>query len=144
MRKIKDLHESVKVYDSGYRGECDPEEIEQINCVSWFRHHYPQYQYLFFHPVNEGKIPVHYRTKLKKCGMLSGMSDCVLLVRTDLHPYALIELKRLDRTRSRISKDQKLVLNAAAEMGAFAAVACGAEQFKLAVADYLQPLYSKP
>jgi len=136
MKRIKGLSESVRVYDSGFRGSCPPEEIEQINSVSWFRHNYPQYQYLFFHPVNEGKIPVHYRAKLKKCGMLSGMSDCVLLVRTDLHPYALIELKRQDRTKSRISDDQKLVLNAAAEMGAFAAVACGFDEFKKSVDDY--------
>ncbi len=138
MRKIKGLHDSVKVYDSGYRGDCVTEEIDQINSVSWFRYTYPEYHYLFFHPVNEGKIPVQYRAKLKKCGMLPGMSDCVLLVSSMEYPYALIELKRKDRTKSKISSDQRAVLNAAADGGAFAAIACGAEEFKKAVADYLQ------
>jgi len=137
MKHPKGLSPGVKIYDSGLRGDCPVEHIEQINAVSWFRYHYPQYRYLFFHPVNEGNIPVHYRAKLNKCGMLPGMSDCVLLVSTDLHGYALIELKRQNRTKSKISEDQKRVLNAAFEAGAFAAVAYGAEQFKLAIADYL-------
>jgi len=133
----KGLNPDVKIYDSGHRGNCPVEDIDQINAVSWFRYHYPQYHYLFFHPVNESRIPVQYRVKLNKCGMLPGMSDCVLLVSTDLHGYALIELKRQDRTKSKISEVQKRVLNAADKNGAFAAVAYGADQFKLAIADYL-------
>ncbi len=138
MKHPKNLSEKVVIFDSGYRGQCPLEEIEQINSVSWFRYNYPEYYYLFFHPVNEAKIPAQYRAKLKKCGLLAGMSDCVLLVPSGGHPYALIELKREDRTKSRLSDDQKKVLNAATDVGAFTAVAYGAKEFKKAVAMYLQ------
>ena len=142
MRKIKNLHESVKIYDSGYRGDCPYEYVEQINAVSWFRHNYPQYRKLFFHVANESECRPQYRAKLSKMGITSGVSDLILLVPVGGYPYAVFEMKRTGK--GQLSPDQKLFLNAAAEMGAFAAVACGAEQFKLAVGYYLQPLYSKP
>ena len=140
MTKTKSLHKSVKIFDTGYRGECPYEEIEQINAVSWFRHNYPQYNCLFFHPVNEGKIPVQYRSKLNKMGMRSGIPDIVLLVSTNNHPYAVFEMKRTGG--GRLSASQKDCLNAASDQGAFACVCFGFEMFKMAVDEYFGPGYN--
>ena len=142
MRKIKDLHESVKIYDAGYRGDCPHEYVEQMNAVSWFRHNYPQYRKLFFHVANESECRPQYRAKLNKMGITSGVSDLILLVPSGGYPYAVFEMKRTGK--GQLSPDQKLFLNDAVDQGAFACVCRGAEQFKKAVADYLQPLYSKP
>lgn len=138
MKHPKGLHKSVRIYDSGHRGSCPVEEIEQINSVTWFRWHYPDLVPLSFHPVNESKVQPHYRGKLAKLGLQPGIADWVILWPSGGYPYAVIELKRQDRTKSRLSTDQVAHLNAAAAVGAFAAVAYGCDQFKKAVADYLQ------
>lgn len=142
MRRPKGLHDAVRIYDSGYRGDCPKEEIEQINSVTWFRWNHPELVSLCFHPVNESKVAPQYRAKLSKMGLQPGIPDWVMLVPAGGYPYAVIELKRTDRAKSRLYEDQWKCLNLAAECGAFAAVAYGAEQFKLAVAEYLQPLYN--
>lgn len=130
------LHDSVRIYDSGFRGQCPPEYIEQIDAMSWIRFEYPQYSSLCFHPINEGEISVQYRQKLIKCGLTAGIADMVILIPAGGYPYAVIEIKRQDRTRSRLSEAQRLHLNAAAELGAFAAVAYGADQFKKCCLEY--------
>ena len=49
----------------------------------------------------------------------------------------LFELKRLDRTKSKVSAEQKTFMQASADAGHFCAICYGFEQFKLAYADYL-------
>ena len=106
--------------------------------MSHFRHHYPQYSNLFFAPINEGNLPIQYRQKLDKMGQLKGMSDLVLLLPVNNHPFALFELKRKDKSKSTpISKEQKDILNSAADVGAFACVCYGFDEFKKALFDYM-------
>ena len=55
----------------------------------------------------------------------------------------LFELKRLDRTKSKISKEQKSFLQGGADSGHFVAICYGFEQLKLAYTDYLSFIASK-
>ena len=127
----------IEIYDSGYRGKCRHEDSEHIDCVAWVRHHHPALAALLLHPANESMIPVQYRSKLSKMGLLTGASDLILLVPSSRHPYALFELKRCDRTKSRVSTAQHDVLQAADAVGAFSSVCYGFDQFKLAFTDYI-------
>ncbi len=136
MKHPKNLDPRVKIYDTGHRGDCPHEDIEQINAVSWFRLNYPQYDYLFFHVANEGDIKVQHGLKLKKMGNKKGVADLILLVSTNLHPFAVFEMKRTGK--GYLSDDQRKHLNAVVEQGGFACMCRGAKQFKLAVADYLK------
>lgn len=136
MRKIKGLHDYVRVYDSGYRGDCPVEYIEQINAVTWFREHYPQHGMLFFHVANESSSKPQYRAKLNKMGVTAGIADLVLLVPSGPYYYAVFEMKRTGK--GYLSNDQKKHLNAVAEAGGFACMCRGANEFKKAVDDYLQ------
>lgn len=136
MNHPKGLNKNVFIFDSGYRGECPREDIEQINSVSWFRNKYPELIHLCFHPVNESKVSAHYRGKLSKMGLQSGIADWVILSPSNGYHYACIELKRANRRKSTVSKTQKLHLNAVAECGGFAAVAYGFNEFKKAVEFY--------
>ncbi len=135
MRRPKGLHNDVRIFDSGYRGDCPTEDIEQVNAVSWFRFTYPQYEHLFFHVANEGQMKPQYGAKLKKMDNKAGIADLILIVSTNLHSYAVFEMKRTGK--GNLSQDQKDHLNAVAEQGGFACMCRGAEQFKLAVAEYL-------
>ena len=49
----------------------------------------------------------------------------------------LFELKRLDRTKSRLSPEQKAFLQAGADAGHFVAVCYGFVEFKKAYVDFL-------
>lgn len=134
-RRPKGLHPSVRIYDGGYRGDCPKEYVEQINAVSWFRLEYPHLKPLFFHPFNEGKKSAQWAAKQAKMGLQPGIPDLVLLLPEGGYHYALFELKRTGK--GYLTQEEKNTLNDAAEVGAFACMCRGAEQFKLAVADYL-------
>ena len=57
-------------------------------------------------------------------------------------PAALVrgafELKRCDRTKSRVSADQRAFLQSVDDSGGFAAICYGFEEFKRAYADFLE------
>jgi hypothetical protein len=72
--------------------------------------------------------------KRRKMGVKAGVSDII--------DFGLIrgafELKRLDRTKCKVSSDQRAFLQAVADSGGFAAICYGFSEFKRAYADYLQ------
>ena len=125
----------IRVYDSGYRGACRSERAEQIDCISWVDHNFPERSTLLFHPANEAKGTASHHALRKKEGVRGGVSDIIGL--NNLPPF-ICELKRLDRTKSALSATQKAFAAAAAASGHFVCVAYGFEQFKLAYNDYLQ------
>lgn len=133
--KIKNLHKDVRVYREKH-SSGKTESLEQIDAYQWFKYSYPQHTLDLFHPVNEQKGRVQYQSKLNQSGRLKGVSDLVLLYPCNGKPYAIFELKR--RHTGSVSKEQKAFLNRHAELGAFACICFGAEQFKKAVTDYLQ------
>lgn len=123
----------IRTYDSNYRGECRVERMEQIDSISWIKFNYPERWPLIFHCPGETKAKAQYMQMRAKEGVKAGPPDII-----DLGGIVgLFELKRLDRTRSKLSPEQKAFLQAGADAGHFVAVCYGFEQLKLAYADYL-------
>lgn len=124
----------IRIYDSGYRGECRKEEYEQIDCASWLQFNHPDRWPLIFHVANETKATAHYMQKRQKMGVSPGVADII-----DFGAVrGAFELKRLDKSQCSVSKDQRAFLAATDETGGFAAICYGFAEFKLAYADYLE------
>lgn len=123
----------IRIYGSGYRGDCRQEWAEQIDAMGWLEFNHPDRWPLCFHVPNEIKAGPQYMQKRQKMGVKSGVSDII--------DFGLIrgafELKRLDKSKCSVSKEQRTFLQAVADSGGFAAIVYGFEQFKLAYADYL-------
>ena len=69
-------------------------------------------------------------------GVRSGVSDNVILTHGINHKCALIELKRRDKTKSKVSKSQTDVLEEAIVEGHFGAIAYGLDEIKKATLFY--------
>ena len=124
----------IKTYDSNYRGPCPVEAAEQTTFFNQLRLLYPQWAALAFHPRNEGELTQAQVRRHKAEGMLTGVSDVVIIGT----PPFLCELKRRDKTKSRLAKKQIDFLNNADAVGAFACVAYGHECALEAFREWLQ------
>lgn len=124
----------IRIYDSNYRGDCRQEWAEQIDCMGWLEFNHPDRWPLIWHTPNEARATASYMQKRQKMGVKSGVSDIIDfgLVR------GAFELKRLDKSKCSVSKEQRMFLRAVDDSGGFAAIVYGFEQFKLAYADYLE------
>lgn len=116
---------------------CPLEGVEQKETNTYLRYFHPEI--LAFHPVNESGEAgdERYGAELNKRGRLKGISDWVILEPRGGHPYALIELKRNNKRKSRLTKEQKDVLLAAKARGAWTAIAWGCDAFEAALEMYL-------
>lgn len=124
----------IRIYDSNYRGQCPSERVEQINAMSWLSVHHADRYDLVCHVPNETRgAALHHAIRAKE-GVKPGIPDILDLGGPIL---GMFEMKRLDRTKSSVSADQKRILAAGSAAGAFVAICYGAEQFKLAYADYV-------
>ena len=128
---------TVKIYDSGFRGNCDVEDQDQVNLTSWFDYQYPHYSRLYFHVVNENMLPVQGRVKAKKKGLRKGVSDSFIMVKRGKYSALVIELKRKDKTKSRLLPDQDEFLLEMDEQGFYCAVCYGFEEAVKCVKEYL-------
>ena len=126
-----------KIYDSNFRGKCRLEDTEQIICTDWVDYNYPNLSPLYFHVVNESMMSVQGRVKARRKGLRKGIPDIMFLHPNNGHCGLMVELKREDRTKSRLSKEQKDYLVEFATQGYFTAVCYGAEQFKKCFKEYL-------
>lgn len=103
--------------------------------VNWVKKTHPEHYKMLIHPKNEGIRTHHQAAKDKALGSLNtGASDLIILGRT---PF-VCELKRKDKTLSRLSNDQKSFLNQAVKCGCFACVAYGAKAVIEAFEDWLE------
>lgn len=127
----------VRIYDTGYRGECRSESCEQIDSMGWLENDHPERFPLAFHVPNETKAHASYMLRRRKEGVKPGVSDIVQLGRVT----GLFEMKRADRTKSKVSAEQVAFLEANAAIGGFSAICYGAEAFKIAYVDYLKFCY---
>lgn len=128
---------TIKVYGGEYRVACRSERAEQIDAISWLAYNYPAEYALCFHVPNESAgNAMHYAMRHKE-GVKAGVPDIIHLGGSGKWRCGLFELKRLDRTKSRVSHEQTAFLEAAAEAGCFAAVCYGFEMFKVAWLEYL-------
>lgn len=123
----------IRIYDSGYRGECPSERVEQINAMGWLQKNHPDRWPLIWHTPGETKASPQHMAMRKKEGVKAGIADVIDfgLVR------GAFELKRRDKTKSKVSKDQIEFLEAVDASGGFAAICYSFEQFMLAYSDYL-------
>lgn len=133
---MKQLKNGIWVFDSGYRGDCPKEETDQISYGLWMQHRFPDV--LWFHVPNETgtRSGPQFVEKRRRMGVRSGVSDNVILTRGINHKCALIELKRRDKTKSKVSKSQTDVLEEAIVEGHFGAIAYGLDEIKKATLFY--------
>ena len=124
----------IRIYDSGYRGDCKKEYCEQIDAIGWLEKNHPDRWPLIFHPANELRAAPQHMQRRKKMGVQPGTADII-----DFGAVrGAFELKVADSKQAKASKDQVNFLLAVDASGGFAAVCYGFEQFKLAYADFLQ------
>lgn len=133
---MKRLSSGIYVFDSGYRGDCPKEESDQMGYGLWMDHTFPQV--LWFHVPNETGTSsrVQFVLKRQKMGVKPGIGDNVIMTPGEFHSAGMIELKRRDKTKSKLSAKQKEVLTEAARLGHYAAVAYGLEEIKKATLFY--------
>lgn len=134
MKLIDDAY--YEFYDGPPSGHIRTEQFEQVDAVSFTRHNFPWL--LFFHPVNEGALPPQYRAKLALAGMLPGIGDIVILHPSGKYHGAIIELKRANKSKSKVSPEQIAVMKQARQNGYFTALAFGAIQYQKALRYYLE------
>lgn len=65
----------------------------QQNCIRWFRLQYPKYGRLLFAVPNGHKRNIVTAVKLKKEGVVAGVSDLILLVPNYTYHGLCIEMK---------------------------------------------------
>ena len=123
-----------KVYDSGYRGNCPLESAEQITFFNKIRSEYPDtYGKLAFHVRNEGKRTQNQIQREKAEGLTTGVVDIIIPGGASF----VCELKRKDKTKSRLSKEEKEYLEISSNLGAYSCVAYGWEQAWKAFEDWV-------
>lgn len=114
---------------------CFKEDVEAINFYSLITYNVPDL--LIFHVPNERKASVQAQMRLNNAGVKSGVSDYIILQPAGGYNFAVIELKRNDWSKSRLSTEQKAFLLSAQKKGGFAAVAYGCDAAITAVYTYL-------
>ena len=113
--------------DTGFRGKCPTEALEQITFFRRVRDAYlDSYGLTALHPRNEGlKIGGQFGavSRHKAEGMTPGASDIIIPGRVTF----VCEMKRRDRTQSEWQDGQIEYLTAAHNAGSFACVALGCD-----------------
>ena len=108
----------------------------QAECVQWLWNEYPQYRGLLFHIPNEGnrdsKTDGAYR---KALGLVSGVSDLILLIPNKSHHALCIEMKT---EVGRQSDAQRLWQSKVEAQGYRYEVVRSLEEFKELIKEYLE------
>jgi hypothetical protein len=113
---------TIKIYgDQTFRGVCAQESAEQIMFLKWLKVHHPHLAAIAFHVRNEGKRTYQQARRELEEGLNKGAPDLVIPCARPI----LIELKRRDKTKSRIGKEQKIYLENAQRLGAHVGVCLG-------------------
>ena len=111
------------------------EKYEGWDFASYVNRHMPELA--MFHVANEGAFSPQHRDSLTRSGVLSGVSDYVILHRTlQGHPFALIEEKRSRKRDSSISKEQVDFMLSRERQGGFCCVAYG-KSASIAITEWL-------
>lgn len=119
--------------DAKQKGDCRHEVSEQIDAMAWLKEFYPDARKLTFHVPNESDSKPQHRASLQQQGVTSGVSDIITL-----WGYGgAFEMKRVVKSASNVSKEQRDFLRLSHQQGKFAALCYGASAFKQAWVDYL-------
>lgn len=129
------LPPNIPIYgDTSYRGNCPTETAEQVTLFGAIRK--TPLGRVALHIKNEGKRKHGQVSWDKANGLVKGASDIMI----PGAPAFVCELKRKDKTKSRISDEQIAYLEAAQEYGAFACIALGWEAAWEAVQEWQKVL----
>lgn len=133
---MKQLKSGIWVFDSGYRGDCPKEETDQMAYWMWMRYRFPQA--IWWHTPNETGTSsrVQFIEKRRRMGVTPGIGDNTILTHGINHKCGMIELKRRDKTKSKLSQAQRFVLESVSDEGHFAAIAYGLDEIKKATLFY--------
>lgn len=114
----------------------DREHQLQCGCVNWFRFQYPQLKERLFAVPNGGQRNLIVASKLKAEGVLAGVADLILLVKTKKYGALLIEMKAPKGKQSISQKQWEMHLTKDQE---YKYVICYSfEEFKSAIEEYLK------
>lgn len=109
------------------------EDIIQITVMDWVRHQ--GLDKFIFHVANERSTSPQAGAFLKRKGVLSGVSDILILKPSRSYHGAAIELKSKN---GKLSDNQQLFLDILASHGYFVAVCYSAEDAIATIQNYLQ------
>lgn len=116
----------------------DREHDLQVACVEWFRYQYPHLHNRLFAVPNGGYRDRKTACKLKAEGVLSGVSDLILLKPNAQFHALLIEMKVTEKY-SHQSDEQKAWQNDLTALGEYKYVVCRTiDDFMREVNDYLK------
>lgn len=114
----------------------ESEQKLQTECAKWLKKelYLRGEKQLFYHVPNESKASIGYRMKMKAQGVLSGVSDIVLPLRSQEYSGIYCEIKAKSGCPD---ADQKEFLNGVEEEGFLAVVINDLETFKKVFSYYL-------
>lgn len=124
---------------------AQPEQIDHINTVNWFKHHFPELEDDFHHFANERKIEKrggaeYYQGKiLKRMGVKRGVPDFFLALPQNGKAGLWIELKV---GKNKPSKEQQAFLDRKAKRGYEVACVWGTEAAREVIKTYLRDYVS--
>lgn len=123
---------TYKIYGEKEKGKQPKESAEMITFFNELRARHPEIAMMATHVKNEGKRNMAQAQRDKAEGMIKGFPDVVIVGA----PTFVCEMKSKSKT-SRISPEQKEILNAMSERGVFACVAYGWKAAIQAVEDWI-------
>lgn len=111
------------------------ESALQSECVKWFRLQYPEYAGVFFSVPNGGLRNRGTAIRMKREGLLPGVSDLLLLVPKGQYHGLCIEMKH---GKGRQTKHQKTFQESVEEQGYKYVVTSGFMSFAKEIGEYLR------
>ena len=111
------------------------EHIDQCLVVEWYRRQYPKQANLLFAIPNGGDRHIATAVKLKREGVLAGVSDLFLMIPAGGYHGLFLEMKAKG---GRVSDAQKAFIQSALDMGYQAQVAFGFSEAQIVIQNYLQ------
>ena len=118
----------------------DREHELQVACVEWFRYQYPRLSKRLFAVPNGGYRDRRTAAKLKDEGVISGVSDLILL-KPNIHFHALLIEMKVTEKYSRQSSEQKEWQKELTSLNEYKYVVCRSiDDFMREVNDYLKDI----
>ena len=118
----------------------DREHELQVACVEWFRYQYPRLSKRLFAVPNGGYRDRRTAAKLKDEGVISGVSDLILL-KPNIHFHALLIEMKVTEKYSRQSSEQKEWQKELTSLDEYKYVVCRSiDDFMREVNDYLKDI----
>ena len=118
----------------------DREHELQVACVEWFRYQYPCLSKRLFAVPNGGYRDRRTAAKLKDEGVISGVSDLILL-KPNKHFHALLIEMKVTEKYSRQSSEQKEWQKELTSLDEYKYVVCRSiDDFMREVNDYLKDI----